>query len=125
MYLTMAKRRQQTPYPERSKDVPVTHAMLYEVRDQLLEQIKAEARRTDSRFDEMNSKFNAMNSKFDAINSQFNDIHAGQHSLKSELHRLALLVEEQNSRNKIVLDGLTNIFTRQERLESEFRDLRK
>ena len=39
--------------------------------------------------------------------------------ISSELHRVALLVEVQTARNTIVLDGLTSLFTRQERVESQ------
>ncbi len=40
-----------------------------------------------------------------------------------ELHRVALLAEEQNSRNAIVMDRLTNLFTRQERMEIAIGEL--
>jgi len=86
-------------YPERAKDVLVTQAMLFEVRDDL----KAEVR---SQFHQVDARFSEMESRFDKIDSQ--------------IHQIKLLVEEQNARNRIVLDGLTSLFTRQDRLEREF-----
>ena len=38
--------------------------------------------------------------------------------ISSQVHGLTILVEEQNAKNNVVLDGLTNIFHRQERLEN-------
>jgi hypothetical protein len=38
-------------------------------------------------------------------------------SLKADIARVIYLVEEQNSRNKVVLDGLASMFSRQEQGE--------
>ncbi len=35
---------------------------------------------------------------------------AGFHEVKSELHRVALLVEDQNAKNRYVLDGYTQLY---------------
>lgn len=115
--LLMAKKRP-IRNPERSKDVPVTQGMLFGVRDQLSEQIKAESRRFDSQFHELKSEFHELKSEFHGVKSEI-------HGMKSELHRVAILVEEQNARNAIVLDGLTSLFTRQDRVETEVSDLKK
>ncbi|MGE3387812.1 MAG: hypothetical protein AB7K41_13875 [Bdellovibrionales bacterium] len=39
-------------------------------------------------------------------------------AMMAKIHQTHLLIEEQNNRNKIVLDGLTSLFARQERLEN-------
>lgn len=37
-------------------------------------------------------------------------IDSAKFDLKSELHRVALLVEEQNARNKFVMDGYAQVY---------------
>jgi hypothetical protein len=53
----------------------------------------------------MNSKFALMDSKFDKV--------------ISEVHRIGLLVEEQNARNKFVLDGYTSLSDRLDKAENK------
>ncbi len=91
-------------YPSRAADVPVNQEMLFIVRDQLSSQIKQ------------------LSSQIKVVEHGF-----GQdfHELKSEMHRVALLVEEQNARNRIVLDGLTSLFERQDRVEAKVDALQK
>lgn len=84
-------------YPKNASDVPATQSMLYIVRD------------------ELNSKFLSLEYKFMAL----------EHRVVSEVHKIALLIEEQNVKNNIVLDGLTNLFARQERIENHILELRK
>ena len=98
-------------YPERSREVPATQAMLYEVRDELIERI-------DSVKHELKSEFTGLKSEFHGLRSDV-------HGIKAEVHRIALLVEEQNARNAIVLDGLTSLFARQDRVEADVRELRE
>ena len=68
--------------PLKAKDVPATAGMLYAVCDEL----KADISRVELKVD---AKFEALNVK---------------------IHQLALMVEEQNARNRVVLDGLDHIF---------------
>ncbi|MGE0763588.1 MAG: hypothetical protein AB7N80_09955 [Bdellovibrionales bacterium] len=85
--------------PLKAKDVPATAGMLYATRDEL----KADIRRLEFNFDKLENKFDA---KFEILNGR--------------IHQLALLVEEQNARNRVVQDGLDHIFQRQGRIEGEF-----
>ena len=52
-----------------------------------------------------------------SVKSELQAVKAAIHDVKSEVHRLAILIEEQNARNKIVLEGLTGLFQRQDRIE--------
>jgi chromosome segregation ATPase len=102
--------------------------------------VRAEFKRIDARFSEMEARFNKVNARFNEIDARFNEIdarfneidarfnevdvrfervEASIQNLISEVHRLAILIEEQNARNRIVLDGLTGLFARQERLEAK------
>ncbi|MBX3020949.1 MAG: hypothetical protein KF799_04675 [Bdellovibrionales bacterium] len=75
--------------PVRSPDVPATAAMLYEMEGRLQHQ---------------------MNAGFERVKAEFSIVRADLSSLKSELHRIGLLVEEQNARNKYVLDGYAQLY---------------
>jgi hypothetical protein len=77
------KRKPKTPRkPLRSHQVPATSSMLYEMEERL-------------------------NHRMD---SGFQGLRSEMHSMKSEMHRIALLVEEQNARNKYVMDGYAQIY---------------
>jgi uncharacterized protein YdcH (DUF465 family) len=136
-------------YPKRAKDVPVTQRMLFEVRDELKALIKGESKRTDAKFARLNGKFSSIDARFadmdvkfaniDAkfadmdvkfanidgkfanIDARFDTMESKFSELQSEVHRVALLVEEQNARNAIVMDGLTILFERQERVEQTLK----
>ena len=93
--------------------------MLFEVRDELKESIsglrmefKADFHGVKSEIHELRSEIHGMKSDIDGVKSEL-------HGVKSELHRVALLVEEQNARNIFVLDGLTGLYGRQDRVESK------
>ncbi len=81
-------------YDGRTRDLPATQGMLHLVRSEL----KAE----------MRSGFSAMDAKFEKI--------------ISEIHQVGLLVEEQHSRNAVVMEGLTGLWQRQERAERRADD---
>jgi hypothetical protein len=89
------KRRPTRMTPRKSKDVPVTQEMLYEVRAELQHSIV-------SLESKMESKFKSVDGRFDLIDSKFEKVLA-------EVHRVGLLVEEQNSRNRFVLDGYASL----------------
>lgn len=76
----------------------------------------------DLRMDSLDSKLSSLDSRIDSLDSKldcrFDKMMAEIHGLKSEIHRIALISEEQNAKNNIVLDGLTSLFARQERIEA-------
>ena len=78
----------------------------------------------DSKFSQMDSKFSQMDSKLSQMNSKFGQTDSKFERVLSEIHRIGTLVEEQNSRNQIVLEGLTGLFQRQDRLELEMEEVR-
>ena len=92
-----------TSYPERAKDVPVTQKMLYLVRDELKSDVKSLEHRLNARFSSHDSRFESIESKLE--------------KMSSDIHSIKILVEEQNAKNNIVLDGLTSLFYRQDRIE--------
>ena len=110
--------------PRRSKQIPVTVEMLYEVRDQLCDRmdgiahdLKSEIHEVKSEVHGIKSEIHGIKSEIHGIKSEIHEVKSEVSGLKSEMHRLALLMEEQNARNIYVLDGLTSLFHRQDRLE--------
>ncbi|MEK6628726.1 MAG: hypothetical protein AABY53_08870, partial [Bdellovibrionota bacterium] len=76
------------------------------VHKQIKASISSLEKKQDARFSQIDARFNQMDSKVDLV--------------LSEIHRMAVLMEEQNSRNKFVLDGYDSIYQRQDRLEARF-----
>lgn len=86
--------------------------MLYEVRGELKSDIL-------SLEEKMNGKFKRVDARFNQVDAQFNELRADIKEIKSEfksmhalVHRQTLLMEEQNNRNRIVLDGYASLFDR-------------
>lgn len=96
----------------RSDDLPATQGMLILMQKQFRQDLRASEKRTDARFNQIDARFSQVDGKFNQLESQVAQV-------LSEIHRLAILVEEQNARNKYVLDGYEQIFQRQDRLEIE------
>lgn len=130
-------------YPRKADDVFVTQKMLYKVRDEVKEhssslfhEVKSDIHAVRSEIidmkSELKSEIHGFRSEIDGIKSDIQVIKSDIQSMKSEIkeikssvHRIELLVEEQNNRNKIVIDGLTQLFSRQDRLENNFAELKR
>ncbi|MES2770163.1 MAG: hypothetical protein V4596_13540 [Bdellovibrionota bacterium] len=87
---------QSTKYPERAAEVYVTQKMLYGVRDELKNFTKSNIRRVESQLE----------------------------GLKSEMHHLGVIIEEQNAKNNAVLDNLSHLWNRQDRVESTLEEIK-
>jgi hypothetical protein len=102
-------------------ELPVTRTMLSEVRTELIERIehsKSELRAEMQLVKgELREEIRQVKAEVHEIKVRMHAHEAGLHGVKAELARLALLVEEQNARNKVVLDALMAVMTRQGRVE--------
>lgn len=128
----------------RKMDVPVTSKMLSGTRDELkantsslrfemkanFNKVEARFHLVDARFNEMESRFKAIDAKFDKVDSRFKDMDARfdnvdtkLQAMTDEVRRLGVMIEEQNARNAIVMDGLQSLFERQERIEKKVEAL--
>jgi hypothetical protein len=117
--------------PTRSQDTPATQGMLLEFRGEMNHQLSGLRNHTesrfdkiescfdliDSRFDKIDSRFNKMESRFDKIDSRFNTLEAKLDAMHALMHAANLRAEEQRSENRVVMDGLTSLFQRQDRVE--------
>ena len=80
----------------KSADLPVTQGMLTAVHKQIRASINSSEKKLEA-------KINQVESKVELV--------------LSEIHRMGVLMEEQNSRNRFVLDGYDSLYRRQDRVE--------
>lgn len=120
-------------YPRSAGDVFATQKMLYSVRDEVIAHTEKKFQQTEVRFHELKSEIHEVKVVIHEVKSEIHGVKSEIHGVKSEvhglkaqisqldksMHRIALQVEEQNNRNKIVLDGLSQLFERQERIEKK------
>jgi hypothetical protein len=88
--------------PDRASELLINHRILWAVRDEL----KADIRSIDAKID-----------------SKIGSVEARIHSLDGKIERVIALVEEQNNRNLVVLDGYQSIYDRQDRVEKKVDQL--
>src|SRR5262249_36350819 len=122
-----------------ASELPVTRAMLGDVRNELLERIdetKTELRgeihlvKTELRAEihqvktELQAEIHQVKAGLHTVQIGLNDVQggllavqAGLHGVRGDMARIGFLVEEQNARNKVVLDALTAMMQRQDRVE--------
>ena len=94
--------------------------------DERFKQVDARFEQVDQRFKEVDARFERLESKVDSGFREMRLLIEEQGAgFSSELHQMRLLIEEQNARNNIVLDGLTNLFHRQERVEQRVDGIEK
>ena len=84
-------------------DVPVSRAMLHGVRDELRARIDG----TNARIDETNARISGMRSE-----------------VLAEVHRLGTLIEEQEVRNRVVIEVVQGHNARFDRLEGTIEEMR-
>ena len=95
----------------KDKDLPATQGMLYLVRSE----VKADVRELRS---EMKAGFKEVDARFNEVDASLALMRASIEKMASEMSRFGVLMEEQNSRNHIVLEGMSGLWTRQERVET-------
>jgi len=137
--------------PDRNSELLVNQRMLDSMRDELKSEIRSQGKRFDSidkRFDSVDKKFDSIDKKFesidkrfesidkrfDSVDKRFDSLEAKMDSMGDRLsadirrvsvdvHRVIAIVEEQNNRNKIVLDGYQSLYDRQDRVENRMDEL--
>jgi len=122
--------------PVRSGNVPATKAMLDKLEGKLTHELaslrlefKSRFKQVDAKFEQLDSRFTAIDARFEQLDSRFTAIDARFDKMESQfeavlaaVHRVGLLVEEQNARNKFVLDGYASLNDRIEKLERRGAD---
>ncbi len=77
--------------------------------DARFNEMEARFKKIDARFDQMEARFNQMEARFKQIDARFNQLEAQISNLLAAVHQTRMIVEEQNARNKFVLDGFANL----------------
>lgn len=95
----------------------------FEAIDKRFDSIDKRFEAIDKRFGSIDRRFDAVDEKFEALekkmDSRFNQISSEIQGLRTDMHQMLILMEEQNARNKIVLEGYEQLYLRQDRLESK------
>lgn len=102
--------------PLRSKDIPVSQEMLENTKGEIKSEITSLRLEMNSRFLEVDARFKQVDARFDKMDSKLEKI-------MSAVYRTNALVEEQNARNKVVLDGYDQIYRRQEEFDQRLKVL--
>ncbi|MBI4925073.1 MAG: hypothetical protein HY843_04040 [Bdellovibrio sp.] len=126
------------------EDQPATRKMLWLVRDELKSDIRSVDLKIGSLESKLESKISALDSRINALDPKleskisalesklgsristleyktdagFKLIGAKFEELRSDYHGMHILLEEQNSNNRIVLEGLQALWQRQEKIEN-------
>jgi hypothetical protein len=123
--------------PSQASTMPSSRGMLQLVRTELKSDIravrsdmKAGFARSDGEVatlrSEMKAGFARVDGEFASVRSEmrsgFSRVDAKLELVVSEVARLGVLVEEQNANNRIVLEGLSSLWQRQDQFESRLTD---
>ena len=108
-----------------SKDLPATQGMLQLVRTELKADIRSLSSEMKAGFSQIDSRFSQIDSRFSQVDSKFNLMDSKFERVIADVARIGVLVEEQNANNRIVLEGLTGLWQRQERVEVRVDDVEK
>ena len=138
---------------KKSKDLPVTQAMLYSVRDELksdiasqsleirsvrgeVESLKGEVKSLWGETRSLRGEIQAVRGEVEVVrgevevvrgevislredmNAKFDLVLAGMAKQDAKIHRMLTLYEEQENRNKYVLDGYHQLHRRQDQFEA-------
>ena len=101
----------------KSDSQPATRKMLRLVRDELKHDIRRLETKFDARFSEIDARFSEIDARFSGIEARFTGIDSRFEGLESRLSRMELLLEEQTTNNRIVLEGLQALWQMQDRSE--------
>lgn len=97
---------------KKSGDMTVTKKMLDETRSELKSDSASLKLEMKSGFESVKSDISRLDSKIDSIDSKLEQVLAAVHNVKA-------IVEDQDNRNKFVLDGHNSLHGRQDKYQSE------
>lgn len=87
--------------------------------DAKFSEMDARFSKIDARFNQMDAKFNQMDARFSQMDARFSQMDAKFDLMMAEIHRIGISVDEQNHRNKIVLDGYELLYNKINKFEAE------
>lgn len=101
------------------KDVPATVGLVMEVRDELKAEIRSEIYGVKKEIHEVKAEIHEVKSEVHGVKAEVHGLKSQMQEVLKSVHHTQVLMEEQRSENRIVLDGLKNMMDRQDRIESE------
>src|SRR4051812_1728516 len=107
------KTKASNPAPARPKrapkaaELPVTRAMLGEVRTELFQRIDQSKSELRAEIQEVKAEVHQVKAELHGVQAGLHGVQAGLHAVQAEVARIGFLFEEQNACNKVVLDALT------------------
>ena len=90
--------------------------------DARFKEIDARFKEIDARFDKVDARFKEIDARFNRVDARLNEMDSKLHEIMVAVHRIQLIVEEQNTRNKIALDGYHFISARQDDFEYRYNE---
>lgn len=126
-----------TPQPKKTGQVVATQAMVEELRGEMkrefashsleLKSVRKEMdsfrKEVESRFTQVDARFTQVDARFTQVDARFTQIDAKLEKVLAAIHRTNALVEEQNARNRYVLDGYTSLYDAQKALEARLKEI--
>lgn len=103
------------PVPK-SKDLPATRGMLFEVRDELKNEFRGLERRIEARFKDHDANFKNIDARFNEVDARFNKIDARFNEIDARFN-------EVDARFNRIDERFDRVDARFERLESAITDL--
>jgi chromosome segregation ATPase len=98
-------------------------AEIQEFRTELKAEIQEVRTELKAEIQEVRTEVQGVKAEVRELKAEIHDIKAVVHATQAQVARIELLVEEQNARNKIVLDGITAILSRQEQVEQRISNV--
>jgi cytochrome b len=100
------------------KDVPASVGLVKEIRSELRAEIRGLGEKLEKKIEGVKTEVHGLKSEIHGIKAEVQEV------LKS-VHHTQVIIEEQRSENRIVLDGLKNMIDRQDRIEQEMSAMRQ
>ena len=105
------------PRAPTAAELPVTRAMLGAVRTELLERIDQAKSELRAEIQQVRAEVHELRAEVHELRAEVQSMKADIHGMRADIARMTLLFEEQNARNKVVLDALMAVIDRQARVE--------
>ncbi len=82
--------------------------------DAVRAELKGDIQKVDAKVDAVRAELHEMRAE---LKGDIHGLNAAVHEVKAGMARIEVLVEEQNARNRIVLDGIAALLSRQNQVE--------
>lgn len=88
-------------------------------------QIDARFTKSDERIAQIDTRFAAIDERFAQIDARFASIDTQLASLDAKITRMLVIIEEQNDRNRVAMDGFMTVYEKLIEHEKRFQKIEK